>query len=112
LLFGGAVIFGGFHWGTKATAVSDLGAPDQTNCDAWDRAASEGIAAIVSDRSIAAELRLDEAILQLRRARKNCRAGSIALAGHDYASLHRTFPNSTASIRPNPRDGSNEAAPR
>ena len=40
------------------------------DCAAWDRAASEGIATLISDTSAVAELRLDEAILQLRRARK------------------------------------------
>ena len=70
-----------------------------TNCEAWDREASQGIATLISDSSAAAELRLDEALRQLRRARKNCRAGAITLAGHDYESLHQTFPISTGSIR-------------
>jgi hypothetical protein len=69
------------------------------NCEAWDREASEGIAALLPDRSAAAELRLDEAILQLRRARRLCRAGAPVLAEHDYASLQRAFPVSTGSIR-------------
>jgi hypothetical protein len=73
----------------------------QPDCAAWDRVASEGIATLISDTSAAAELRLDEAILQLRRARKSCRSGAIALARHDYASLHQTFPTSTGSVRPN-----------
>src|SRR5262245_26038874 len=64
-------------------------AAHQGDCAAWDRAASEGIATLISDASAAAELRLDEAILQLRRARKSCRSGAIALARHDYASLHQ-----------------------
>ena len=71
----------------------------QSDCLAWDRAASEGIATLISDTSAAAELRLDEAILQLRRARKSCRSGAVALASHDYASLHRAFPSSTGSIQ-------------
>jgi hypothetical protein len=71
-----------------------------TNCETWDREASQGIATLIYDNSPAAELRLDEALLQLRRARKNCRAGSITLAGHDYTSLHQTFPVSTGSIQP------------
>ena len=76
-------------------------AADQPDCAAWDRAASEGIAALIYDTSAAAELRLDEAILQLRRARKSCRSGAIALARHDYASLQRAFPSFTASTRVN-----------
>lgn len=81
------------------------------NCAAWDREASEGIAALISDTSAAAELRLDEAILQLRRARKNCRAGFIELAGHDYTSLHRAFPFSTASTRAYPQDDAAASQP-
>ena len=73
------------------SAGREAAAP-RPDCAIWDRAASEGIAALVSDSSAAAQLRLDEAILQLRRARKNCRSGAIALAGHDYASLHQAFP--------------------
>ena len=80
-------------------SVSHQEAAPQANCEAWDRAASEGIAALISDNRAASELRLDEAILQLRRARKNCRSGSIELAGHDYKSLHQTYPVSTGSIR-------------
>ncbi len=76
-------------------------AAQQSDCVAWDRAASEGIATLISDTSAAAELRLDEAILQLRRARKSCRSGAIALARHDYASLHQAFPMPTGSIRAN-----------
>ena len=76
-------------------------AAHQADCAAWDRVASEGIATLISDTSAAAELRLDEAILQLRRARKSCRAGAIALARHDYASLHRAFPTSIGSLRGN-----------
>jgi hypothetical protein len=84
-------------------------AAPQPDCAAWDRAASEGIAALVADNSPAAELRLDEAILQLRRARKNCRSGSIGLAGHDYVSLHRAFPTSTGSTRTTPHDDTTPA---
>jgi hypothetical protein len=80
-------------------SVSRQEAAPQANCEAWDRAASEGIAVLISDNRTASELRLDEAILQLRRARRNCRSGSIELARHDYTSLHRTYPVSTGSIR-------------
>jgi hypothetical protein len=76
-------------------------AAHQPDCAVWDRAASEGIATLISDTSAATESRLDEAILQLRRARKSCRSGAIALARHDYASLHQTFPTSTGPLRAN-----------
>jgi len=77
----------------------------QSDCLAWDRVASEGIATLIFDTSAAAELRLDEAILQLRRARKSCRSGAIALARGDYISLHQAFPSSTGSIRTGNADG-------
>jgi len=85
-------------WTTSAGRET---AAHQLDCAAWDRVASEGIATLLSDTSAAAELRLDEAILQLRRARKSCRSGAIALARHDYASLHEAFPVFTGSIRAN-----------
>jgi len=86
-------------------SVSHQEAAPQANCEAWDRAASEGIATLISDTSAVAELRLDEAILQLRRARKSCRSGAIALARNDYASLHQAFPISTGSIQTGKANG-------
>src|SRR3981081_3989178 len=77
-LLAAVMALGLLHWGTKSWGVkpatlAGTEAALRASCDAWDRAASEGIAAIISDTSAAAELRFDEAILQLRRARKNCR---------------------------------------
>ncbi len=113
-LLGGAIMLGSLlglsYWDARPTAVGagrDTAA--QTDCATWDRAAAEGIAAIIADRGAAAELRLDEAILQLRRARKNCRAGLAALARRDYASLQQTFPSSTGAIRATPRVDQAEA---
>jgi hypothetical protein len=91
-------------------SVSRPEAASQPDCAAWDRAASEGIATIISDNRAASELRLDEALLQLRRARKNCRAGWVELAGHDYTSLHRTYPVATGSVRAIARDSASDAA--
>ena len=74
-------------------------------CIAWDGQASEGIAALIFDNSPSAEIRLDEAIQQLRRARKYCRTGRVAVASHDYASLRR-FSIATGSVkRSADRDG-------
>ena len=81
-------------------------APAQPGCAAWDREASEGIAKLVFDGSAAAEWKLDQAILQLRRARKHCRSGSVQAALHDYASLHRSLPFLTGSIHPHAKNGS------
>ena len=61
-------------------------------CAAWDQEASRGIADLVPDPSARAEWKLDQALLQLRRARKHCRSGAVQVAYHDYASLHRGFP--------------------
>jgi hypothetical protein len=60
-------------------------------CAAWDQEASRGITDLVFDTSARAEWRLDQALLQLRRARKHCRSGAVQVAYHDYASLHRGF---------------------
>lgn len=103
LLLAGIVGFGIVQLTPWARTPSPYEPAVSANCEAWDRDASQGIAALISDNSAAAEIRLDEAILQLRRARKHCRAGSIALAGHDYASLHQTFSLPTGSIRTAPR---------
>ena len=78
-------------------------APAQAGCAAWDREASEGIAELVFDSSAAAVWKLDQAIVQLRRARKHCRSGSVQAALHDYASLHRNLPFLTGSLRPTGR---------
>jgi hypothetical protein len=74
-------------------------APTRQDCVAWDRATSEGIAELVFDSSATAEWKLDQAILQLRRARKHCRSGSVQAALRDYASLHRSLPFVTGSTR-------------
>ena len=82
---------------TNATSRTNIRV--SASCEASDREASAAIAALLSDTSSGAELRLDEAILQLRRARKNCRAGATVLAEQDYASLQRAVPLLTGSIR-------------
>ena len=66
--------------------------PAQPMCAAWDHEASRGIADLIYDTSAKAEWKLDQALLQLRRARKHCRSGAVQVAYHDYASLHRGFP--------------------
>jgi hypothetical protein len=68
-------------------------------CDAWDRAASQRVAALVGDSTAAGELRFDEALAQLRRARKYCRSGFASVALGDYRALERAVPDdTTASI--------------
>ena len=82
------------------------GVPIQADCVAWDLKASEGLAELIFDGSATGEWKLDQAILQLRRARKHCRSGSVQAALHDYASLHRSLPFLTGSIHPHAKNGS------
>jgi len=83
-------------WSTTTHPSSPKFAADallaQPMCAAWDQEASRGIADLVFDTSAHAEWRMDQALLQLRRARKHCRSGAVQVAYHDYASLHRGFP--------------------
>src|SRR5436190_20355069 len=68
------------------------------DCVSLDREASEALAPLLHDHSVAAEWKLDQALLQLRRARKHCRSGSVELAGHDYNSIVQAFPVLTGSV--------------
>jgi len=68
------------------------------DCHALDQAASASLAALVADASAAGELRLDEALAQLRRARKYCRAGVAEVARADYRSLAHALSRSMAGI--------------
>jgi hypothetical protein len=61
-------------------------------CAAWDRAASLGIAVLVPDPTPLAQSHLDEALLQLRRARQNCRAGWLDVARAEYQQLRESYP--------------------
>jgi hypothetical protein len=72
----------------------------QARCASLDKEASEGIATLIADSSAVAEWKLDQALLQLRRARKHCRSGAEQIAYHDYVSLHRTFALPMRSSRP------------
>jgi hypothetical protein len=74
------------------------------DCVELDREATQALAPLLHDNSAAAEWKLDQALLQLRRARKHCRSGSVELAGHDYNSLVQSFPILTGSTKPKPGD--------
>jgi hypothetical protein len=56
-------------------------------CESWDAAASAVVAGMVGDRSTLAEAQLGDALFRLKRARKHCRYGFIALARLDYDAL-------------------------
>jgi hypothetical protein len=74
------------------------------NCEVLDRQASLAVSTLVLDSSGRGELRLDEALMQLRRARRNCRAGFSAVAVNDYVGLSRLgLDDTTASIENLPR---------
>ena len=70
----------------------------QAHCAALDKEAREGVATLIADSSAAAEWKLDQALLQLRRARKHCRSGTEQIAYHDYVSLQRSFSLRAGSI--------------
>ena len=98
LLLAGVSGLGVVQFWPARQAISQ-GVPIQADCVAWDLKASEGLAELIFDGSATGEWKLDQAILQLRRARKHCRSGSVQVAAHDYASLHRHFPALTGSVR-------------
>ncbi len=91
--------FGGFaqigYWSVVAEGHER---PLDAVCASWDREASIGIALLVPNQTALAESQLDDALFQLRRARKNCRAGRLDLARQDYALLRdaHPFPNRSA----------------
>jgi hypothetical protein len=74
------------------TGTAEGDRPLDTVCASWDREASIGIALLVPVTAPLAESQLDYALFQLRRARKNCRAGRPALAREDYLSLSNSHP--------------------
>jgi hypothetical protein len=73
-------------------AAATFEPPLDPQCRTWDRDTSIGIALLLPDDGDVAEARLDDALYQLRRARKNCRAGRLDLARQDYDTLQRTHP--------------------
>jgi hypothetical protein len=68
-------------------AAQNSAAPFDQRCESWDNAASAAIAGLVRERDEATERQLGDALFRLRRARKNCRIGWIALARSDYKAL-------------------------
>jgi hypothetical protein len=87
-------------WAAFASRGTEL--PLDPVCAAWDRRASFGIALLVPQTATLDEARLDYALYQLRRARKNCRAGWLKAARQDYSALYAAYPF------PNGPEGSEE----
>jgi hypothetical protein len=77
------------YWTVAADSVEK---PLDPACAAWDRAASIGIAALIPDPTALAQSHLDDALLRLRRARQNCRAGWLDVARRDYEHLRESYP--------------------
>lgn len=76
------------------TAFASRGAevPLDPTCATWDRQASFGIALLVPQTGTLDDARLDYALHQLRRARKNCRVGWLEAARQDYMALQAAYP--------------------
>jgi hypothetical protein len=70
----------------------------QVECAMLDRKASTRVAAILTDDSAGGDLRLDDAIAQLRLARSHCRAGHDEVARADYEALDRLSPSEPAVV--------------
>jgi hypothetical protein len=87
--FAAAALLYGNQW---LFAAATFAPPLDPQCRTWDRDTSIGIALLLPDDSDVAEARLDDALYQLRRARKNCRAGRLELARQDYDTLQRSHP--------------------
>jgi len=67
-------------------------------CAQWDGKAADAVARLLHETSDAALRQAGDALFRLRRARRNCRAGWLALSCRDYHAI----------VRPQDR-GSNQA---
>jgi hypothetical protein len=92
------LLIGGGLLAIQANRTAPNAAVAKVDCSRWDRAASVRVAALVGDESAAAQLRLDEALMQLRRARQMCRSGFFAVAESDYRSLERAIPGGVTAF--------------
>jgi hypothetical protein len=56
-------------------------------CDTWDEIANAALASAIAERNRIPDSQLGDAVFRLRRARRNCKAGWLALARGDYEAL-------------------------
>jgi hypothetical protein len=56
-------------------------------CDTWDETANAALGAAIAARNRIPDSQLGDAVFRLRRARRNCKAGWLALAQSDYEAL-------------------------
>jgi hypothetical protein len=70
----------------SAARSAQIGTLDQ-RCQAWDRAASEAVTAMMAERNAVADRYLGDTIFRLQRARRNCRHDFVRLAQPVYQWL-------------------------
>ena len=75
-----------------------------SDCSGLDRDATGALIPLLHEDSAAAEWKLDQALQQLRRARRHCRGGSFEVASHHYNSLIQASPILTGSAAATPKD--------
>src|SRR5262245_59374397 len=61
--------------------------PSASPCMDWDDAASDAIIRLVQSRSDSDLRQVSNAVSQMRRARRNCEGGWVALACQDYQAI-------------------------
>jgi hypothetical protein len=69
--------------------------PRTSPCMDWDDAASDAIIRLVQSKSDRDLRQVSDAVSQMRRARRNCESGWVALACQDYQTIVR---GSTAAL--------------
>ena len=75
-----------FESDTKAFAQAR---PSASPCMDWDDAASDAITRLVQSKSDHDLRQVSDAVTQMRRARRNCEGGWVALACQDYQAIVR-----------------------
>jgi hypothetical protein len=84
-----------FERDTKAFAQAR---PSASPCMDWDDAASDAIIRLVQSKSDRDLRQVSDAIVQMRRARRNCEGGWVALACQDYQAIVRGSAAAPAAI--------------
>jgi len=72
--------------------------PSASPCMDWDDAASNAIIRLVQSKSDSDLRQVSNAVVQMRRARRNCEGGWVALACQDYQAIVRGSSTAQAGI--------------
>ena len=72
--------------------------PRTSPCMGWDDAASDAIIRSVQSKSDSDLRQVGDAIVRMRRARRNCEAGWVALACQDYQAIVQGAPGHTMQV--------------